>query len=342
MPSIQDSPVPVIDFGLFLNATSPQQRKQVAEQVFHAFRTVGFVYLINHGIPVEMMDDAFAWSKRFFDLPLEEKMKCPHPPSGEYHRGYSGIGKEKVSQMVFDKEKLAELRKAPDVKESFESGSEADTKYPNLWPDPAAISGFREFCVKYFTTARQTQMEVMHAIALGMGIDENFFDIYHTDSTNQLRLLHYPPVEESALRGGEKERIGAHSDFGTLTMLSQDDCGGLEVEDPHHPGIFSPAPPIRGALIVNIGDFLMRWSNDVLKSTLHRVRAPPVKDTDKIDALGATVRMTPPRYSIPYFCSANRDTVIDCIPGCWSETVPKKYEPITAGEYIAMRMNVTY
>jgi len=286
--------------------------------------------------------NVFARSKEFFDLPLEEKMKCPHPPSGSYHRGYSGIGKEKVVQMVFDQESISELRKAPDVKESFECGRENDSLYPNIWPDPAAIPRFSEFCLDYYWTARKTQINILHSIALGMGLDEEYFDPFHTDAQNQLRLLHYPSVEEDLLKSGKKERIAAHSDFGTLTMLVQDQCGGLEVEDPHSPGVFVPAPPVEGALIVNIGDFLMRWSNDTLKSTLHRVRAPPLKKESERKEDDRYVKMTQPRYSIPYFCGANRDVTIDCIPGCWSESNPKKYEPINAEEYIAMRLNATY
>ena len=154
-------------------------------------------------------------------------------------------------------------------------------------------------------------------------------------------------------------------DFSTCTFLFQDDCGGLEVESPvrnlvfsdpvtadsptqRTPGVFLPANPMPGAVVFNIGDFLMRWSNDSLKSTLHRVRAPPplADDTD----------MTRERFSIPYvslpvemvmadnpqFCGANKKMTIDVLPGSYSESVPKKYGPITAGEYVNMRLNATY
>ncbi|KAI9834234.1 MAG: hypothetical protein M1819_003072 [Sarea resinae] len=338
--SPKDSPVPIIDFSKFLNAESHAEKKQTANDIYTAFREVGFVYLVNHGIPLEKVNECFNWSKKFFDLPLEEKMKCPHPPSGSYHRGYSGIGKEKASQMVFDRDNISEVRKVPDVKESFECSREDDDLYPNIWPDPATIPGFADFCMDYYWTARKTQINILHSIAIGMGLEEDYFDPFHTDAQNQLRLLHYPSVEEESLRKGEKERIGAHSDFGTLTILVQDQCGGLEVQDPRSPGCFVPAPPVDGAIIVNIGDFLMRWSNDNLKSTLHRVRAPPIFEGTNDEVTGR--KMTAPRYSIPYFCGANRDATIDCIPGCWSETKPKKYDPINSEEYIAMRLNATY
>jgi len=117
-------------------------------------------------------------------------------------------------------------------------------------------------------------------------------------------------------------------------MLFQDDVGGLEVESPHQKGVFLPAPPIPGAVVFNIGDFLQRWSNDELKSTLHRVRAPPAKAGD--------AGISRERFSIPYFLSADRNKVIDALPGTFDENRPKKYDPITAGEYIDFRLNATY
>lgn len=114
-------------------------------------------------------------------------------------------------------------------------------------------------------------------------------------------------------------------------MLVQDDVGGLEVEDPHNPGTFVPVPPIPGSIVVNAGDFLMMWSNDTIRSTIHRVRSP----TAKSDVI-------PSRYSIPYFCAADLSTVVDCIPGTWSTERPKLYPPTSAGEYILKRLSLNY
>lgn len=233
--------------------------------------------------------------------------------------------------MVFDKPSIAELRKAPDFKESFELGREDDEHTPNIWIPQDALAGFREFMVSYYATCYDTALDILRAIELGMDLAPGFFREYHLKKDNQLRLLHYPPVEAELLRDGKLERIAAHSDFGTMTLLFQDQVGGLEVEDVHEKGKFNPAPYIPGTIVVNIGDFLMRWSNDTLKSTLHRVRAPPMVEG-----------MTKARYSIPYFVTADREKTIDCIPGCWSETIPKKYEPINSAEYIEMRLNATY
>lgn len=134
----------------------------------------------------------------------------------------------------------------------------------------------------------------------------------------------------------EGRRIAAHSDFGTMTILFQDEVGGLEVEDIHEKGKFNPAPHIPGTAVVDIGELLMRWSNDELKSTLHRVRAPPLVEAED------SSRVARPRYSIPYFISPDRDSVIDCLPGCHGPDRPKKYEPITSRDYVSMRLNAIY
>lgn len=119
----------------------------------------------------------------------------------------------------------------------------------------------------FFDTCYNVELDLLRAIEVGMDLPEGFFREYHTKRDNQIRLLHYPPVESELLRDGKMERIAAHSDFGTMTLLFQDEVGGLEVEDMHVKGKFNPAPFIPGTVIVNIGDFLQRWSNDTLKST---------------------------------------------------------------------------
>ncbi|KEF54470.1 uncharacterized protein A1O9_09637 [Exophiala aquamarina CBS 119918] len=322
--------IPIINLEPLRSGT-PEQALDTGRNVYDAFRGVGFAYIKNHGLPQELLDQAFEWSAKFFALSQSDKDKAPHPPYGWWHRGYSGVGREKVVQMVYDKESIADLRKCPDFKESFELGREDDERTPNIWPPEEVLPGFRDFFNRFFETCYKIELDLLRAIALGMGLPENFFQEYHTKRDNQIRLLHYPPVEAELLRNGSMERIAAHTDFGTMTLLFQDQVGGLEVEDIHEKGKFNPAPFIPGTIVVNIGDFLQRWSNDTLKSTLHRVRAPPLVEG-----------ITKARFSIPYFVTADREKTIDCIPGCASEEKPKKYEPINAREYIEMRLNATY
>lgn len=283
-------------------------------------------------------------NKKFFDLPQAVKEMAPHPPQGWWHRGYSGIGREKVVQMVYDETSIGNLRKVPDFKESFEIGRDYNVgRMPNIWLPDEDLPGFKDFFVNFFEQGYQMELDLLRAIAIGMGLDEKFFWAYHTNKDNQIRLLHYPAVEESLLRDGKLERIASHTDFGTLTMLFQDSVGGLEVEDIYEKGKFNPAPYIPGTIVVNIGDFLQRWSNDQLKSTLHRVRAPPFVDAaDDGSAGDAKQRLTQPRRSIPYFVTADHEKMIDTLPGCYGPENPKKYDPINSGEYIAMRLNATY
>ncbi|CAK7204848.1 hypothetical protein SEUCBS139899_007610 [Sporothrix eucalyptigena] len=336
--------IPVIDFAPFYSGR-PEDAAAVGKAVYEAFHDFGFAYISNHCIPEETVKEAFAWNAKFFNLPQTVKEKAPHPPYGWWHRGYSGIGREKVVQMVYDEASIGDLRKVPDFKESFEIGRDYNTnKTPNIWLPEEDLPGFRDFFVKFFEKGYEMELDLLRAIAIGMGLDEKFFWAYHVNKDNQIRLLHYPAVEESLLRDGKVERIASHTDFGTLTMLFQDSVGGLEVEDIYEKGKFNAAPYIPGTIVVNIGDFLQRWSNDQLKSTLHRVRAPPFVNPTTAENGGDAPkqRVTRPRFSIPYFVTADHEKVIDCLPGCFGPSNPKKYEPINSGEYIARRLNATY
>ncbi|KAF7342471.1 Fe2OG dioxygenase domain-containing protein [Mycena venus] len=303
--------------------------------MLRSFRNMGFVYLINHGIPSEKIVQMFELSKTFFSLPTDVKKLAPHPSSGTHHRGYSPPGQEKVVQHLYDPDVLAEHRaSAPDAKESFECGREDDKLMPNIWLPEGVLPGFKETCLDFFWFCYEIELNILRALALGLGLSEEYFLKYHTVPDNQLRLLHYPSVPAEDLDNDLIARIGQHSDFGSITLLLQDGVGGLEVEDPNKAGSFRPAPPVPGALLVNAGDFMMRWSNDTIRSTIHRVRAP--QHSVSVDG------MIPERYSIPYFCCADFSTVVDCIPGTWDEEHPKKYEPISAQEYILKRLAATY
>ncbi|KYK61550.1 hypothetical protein DCS_02692 [Drechmeria coniospora] len=339
-------PIPIIDFAPLLSDDCRQRLyTDAAKELYLAFKNIGFAYIKNYGTPPEVVDEAFAWSHRFFALPQEEKDKVPHPPEGWNHRGYSTVGREKVSQMVFDKAGIAKQRRVPDMKESFEMGNEKAARARNIWPAEEVLPGFRRFFTDFFEACYQLEVKLLRAIAVGMGLDDGFFVDYHRNKDNQVRLLRYPPVEEALLAAGKVDCIGAHTDFATLTMLFQDAAGGLEVERKSQKGRFDKAPYVPGTIVVNIGDFLMRWSNDELTSTMHRVRTSAPADSGEAAESGdgsGPRRMTRERFSIPYFVAADRERIIDCVPGCWGPDRPKKYEPISAGEYADMRLNATY
>ncbi|KAJ4473051.1 flavonol synthase/flavanone 3-hydroxylase [Lentinula aciculospora] len=315
--------LPTVDFAEFKDGDS-KDALEIGQKLFAACRDVGFAYLVNTGIPQEQIDEMFNWSAKLFALPIETKLKASHPPEGWKHRGYSGVGREQVSQLVFDPDELRAIRTGKKI-------------LSNNWIPDEDFPGFQSHAMSFYNTCRGFQLStLLPALALGLDLPKDFFLRYHEANENQLRLLHYPGAPTSVFESGEKGRIGAHTDFGTATLLFQDDCGGLEVETPSQPGVFMPVPPQPGTVVFNIGDFLMRWSNDTLKSTLHRVRAPPRREDDQSDG------MTKERFSMAYFMGADKEKIVECLPGCFGPKKPKKYEPIEAGEYINMRLNATY
>lgn len=258
--------LPIIDFSRWLHGTGAE-KKQVAQELAQACREVGFVYVINHGVSQELLEEAFGWSKKLFDLPTETKMLAPHPPGPDVHRGYSWPGLEKVSQYIHQEGEDSDaedeaLRQVQDCKESYEIGSETLAAQPNQWLPEAVLPGFRAFTTGFYWTCFETAKELLRAIALGLGLDDpDYLVRFHSGENNQLRLLHYPPVETEKLSSNALARMPAHSDWGSITMLFQDDCGGLQVENAKAPGEFVDAAPIPGALVMNVGDLLMRWSN---------------------------------------------------------------------------------
>jgi isopenicillin N synthase-like dioxygenase len=208
-----------------------------------------------------------------------------------------------VSQLA-DRDDVEALRlAAPDLKESLEIGREGEEGCPNMWPstDDEAGREFKSVALEFHDTCKETHTQVMRAIAVGLGIEETWFDRFTDMGDNTLRLLHYPPVKKDVFVQNKLQvRAGEHSDYGMLnptsyhsnvfpfllrsgadvktgsiTLLFQDAAGGLQVESPN--GTFTDATPIPDTIVVNAGDLLARWSNDTIKSTKHRVVEPPRK-----------------------------------------------------------------
>ncbi|KAI9837273.1 MAG: hypothetical protein M1819_000347 [Sarea resinae] len=323
--------IPLIDFSLFLHGT-PRDKAQAAHTILAGFQTAGFIYLKNHGIPTESVSRTFAESAKFFARPAEQKDALAWT-TPESNRGYVTHGREKVTQLG-DKDAVEKLRaRNPDLKESLEIGREGEEGHPNNWPDGYDEEGkvFKKVMLGFFEQCKDLHMQVMQAIALALGLHENYFDTYTDGGDNTLRLLHYPAVHKSAfVKNQGQVRAGEHSDYGSITLLFQDMRGGLQVKSPK--GTYVNATPIPDTIVINAGDLLARWSNDTIKSTLHRVIEPPTPpETDEY----------PARYSIAYFCNPNFDKFIDVIPGT-DEKEPKKYSGINSGQYLVQRLAATY
>lgn len=204
----------------------------------------------------------FETSAKYFRLPLDTKLS-QSMPSIESNRGYSASGQEKLGS------------ESADLKETLHVGRENDKNYPNLWPaEEGELVDFKETIAGFYDFCARMSVEVMRAIAVGLDIDEQYFDGFMSSGDHKLRLLHYPEVNRDVFKSNENQvRAGAHTDYGAVTLLFQDGRGGLQVKTPT--GGYINATPIENAVIVNAGDLLARWSNDTVKSTVHRVVEPP-------------------------------------------------------------------
>ena len=231
-------------------------------------------------------------------------------------------------------EVLKDRENNPDLKESMEIGREGVEGFPNRWPDEADEEGrkFKEVMRRFFLECQEIHRLVMSAIAIGLGLDERFFDDYVAAGDNSLRLLHYPPVKREVFeRNRGQVRAGAHTDYGTITLLFQDNRGGLQVQT--KAGEWKDVAPIEGTAVINAGDLLARWSNDKIRSTMHRVVEPPVpSEGDEY----------PARYSVVYFCNPDDEKTIDALPGTYGNGVEKKYPQVNAKEYLTQRLAATY
>ncbi|PGH04597.1 hypothetical protein GX51_03430 [Blastomyces parvus] len=335
--SKDDLVIPVIDFEPYLTGT-PADRHAVGISITEAFKTSGFLYLKNHGIPPSVVKNIFNISAEFFERPRIEKDSLAWT-TPEANRGYTEMGREKVTQSS-DRDEIQKMRETiPDLKESIEIGREGEDGHPNQWPDKLDDKGreFTEVMKAFFLTCKELHIKVMRAIALGMCLPEHFFDEYTAVGDNTLRLLHYPSVPKSVFRENEGQvRAGEHSDYGSITLLFQDARGGLQVRSPR--GTFVDAVPIADTIVINAGDLLARWANDQIKSTNHRVVEPPPRQGDDENS-----DVHPARYSVAYFCNPDFHKFIEAIPGTFGgELGEKKYEGVNSGEYLVRRLAETY
>ncbi|KAL2838705.1 hypothetical protein BJY01DRAFT_257955 [Aspergillus pseudoustus] len=329
--------IPIIDFAPFLNGT-PAEKHAVAMSIVDAFKTSGFLYLKDHGIPPSIVARVFKSSATFFARPQDEKASLGWT-TPQANRGYVTTGREKLST-VDDLSDPEARRAIPDIKESMEIGREGVEGLPNHWPDSIDDEGkeFKEEMQSFFGLCKDLHVKVMQAIALGMSLPVHFFDEYVDQGDNTLRLLHYPAVHKDIFKTNSGQvRAAEHSDYGSITLLFQDRRGGLQARSPE--GTFVDVTPFTDTVVINAGDLLARWSNDTIKSTRHRVVEPPTAYGEEESDV------YPDRYSIAYFCNPNHDKFIEAIPGTYGEGKDisnAKYPGITAGDYLVQRLAATY
>jgi isopenicillin N synthase-like dioxygenase len=304
--------VPVIDISAFVRG-EPGARERLARAIGLACETIGFLTITGHGVPAGQIERLAATARAFFDLPDGEKTRLRMTPAGA---GYSPLQGEQLAATLG--------KKAPaDLKESLNISADFGAT-----PWPARPAELREACVAYFLAMNRLAGELMRLFATALALPENYFADKIDRSSSFLRIINYPPQVAQPEPG--QLRAGAHTDYGTLTiLLSENVAGGLQVLTRAGEWVDVRVPP--GAFVVNIGDMMMRWTNDRWVSTLHRVVNPP-----------SALRQASRRQSLVFFHNPNPDAVVECLPGCCGPDNPPRYPPITAGEFIAQKSRQAY
>ncbi len=289
---------------------------EVSGELGRSFAEYGFAVIRDHGIPAELIAQAEAMTKAFFALPTEIKQSY-HIAGGGGARGYTPFGKE-----------IAKDAKVHDLKEFWHVGRDlpeghelSEFMAPNIWP--AEVDGFRETFEALYAAFDTAGGRVLEAIALHLGLPQQFFDSTIANGNSVMRLLHYPPMDAAAAQGAI--RAAAHGDINTITLLLGAEEAGLELLTQADEWLAIDPP--EGALVVNIGDMLERLTNGKLRSTQHRVVNP------KGDAA------TRARYSMPFFLHFRPDYMIETLPSCIDPAQPDDHPaPISAHDFLLQRL----
>jgi isopenicillin N synthase-like dioxygenase len=308
--------IPVIALGALRDRSASAA---VAATIGQACRQTGFFYVSEHGIADALLDEVRGQAEAFFALPEAAKKRVSIEHS-RHNRGY----------VPFEAEKLDPARKG-DLKEGFNMGRELAADDPDLvagrpfcgpnqWPP--AMPAFRNALGRYFDAMLALCQDLHRAFALDLGMPGNFFENLIDKPLATLRLLHYPP--HPGTFAPDQYGAAPHTDYGNVTVLLQDMAGGLEVRARN--GEWIAATPLAGTFVCNIGDCLMRWSNDTYVSTPHRV----------VNRSGRR------RLSVPFFLDPNGEAPVACLPSCAGPDRPPLYPPTTGAAYLRERLDATY
>lgn len=302
--------LPIIDL-------SSPDRLSTADSIRQACLDHGFFYVVNHGVDEDLLRSVFEESKKFFLLPIEEKMKLGR----KEHRGYTALYAENLDPSSSNQ---------GDSKESFYIGPIAARNrlnHLNQWPSEETLPSWKLTMESYYEKVLSAGTKVISLIAMALRLDDDFFEKLGAldEPAAFLRLLHYPGKLGDS--GEEIYSASAHSDYGMITLLVTDGVQGLQVcrEKSKQPRVWEDVPGISGAFIVNIGDMMERWTNSLFRSTLHRVM-PTGQE----------------RYSIAFFLDPNEDCLVECVESCCSESSPPRFPPIRSGDYLKERLRLTY
>ena len=305
--------IPVVDLADFISGNS-EKKKKFVEKLGKAFEEVGFVAVRNHGIPDELIDKLYNNVQQFFSLPSEKK-KGFEIPELAGQRGYTSFGKEH-----------AKGSDAPDLKEFFQYGQivPVDHELKSEYPDNVKVADVKEFDKTFFSAYRAFESSgkfLLQAIALYLGLDENYFDDFVEEGNSIVRAIHYPPITnepKSAIRAEQ------HEDINLITLLVGASADGLQILTKNNEWVGVTSLPDQ--IVVNVGDMLQRLTNNKLKSTTHRVVNPP-RDLWHTS-----------RFSIPFFLHPKSSMSLAALQSCIDSTHEKAFGDTTAGEYLDERL----
>ncbi len=305
--------IPSVNLNDFIS-NDPVKKQNFVDAIGKAYEEIGFVALKGHFLDDKLVDDLYGEVKNFFSLPTETKQKYEIPGIGG-QRGYVSFGKES-----------AKGKKEGDLKEFWHFGQyvEDNTDLKAEYPENVNVKelpNFNEVGKEAYKMLEKTAKYVLRALALHLGLEEMYFDNYIHNGNSILRPIHYPPITEEPK---EAVRAAAHGDINLITLLMGAQGRGLQVQN--HNGEWIDAIAESDELMINVGDMLSRHTNNKLKSTIHRVINPPKE-------LWGTSR-----YSIPFFMHPISEMKLDVLEGCIDEENPKKFDDITAGQFLNERL----
>ena len=305
--------IPSVDLADFISE-DPDRKSNFVKAIGKAYEDIGFVALKNHFLSDELVAELYKEVKAFFALPLETKKKYEIKElNGQ--RGYISFGKEH-----------AKGKKEGDLKEFWHFGQEPskDAELSESYPPNVKVEELMDFNhtgMEAYRMLEKTGIYVLRALAIHIGLEEEYFDHWVSNGNSILRPIHYPPIKEEP-KGAV--RAGAHGDINLITLLMGASTGGLQVQ--RKDGEWIDAIPNEDELVINVGDMLERLTNNKLRSTIHRVINPPKSEWDQ------------PRYSIPFFMHPRSDMKLNCLEQCITPENPKQYDDITAGAFLRQRL----
>lgn len=305
--------IPQVDLAQFIHGDEGQ-RTEFVKQLGQAFEEVGFVSVINHGIPQPLIDELYGNVKSFFALPTEEKLNCVMPGTAG-QRGYTSFGQEKAKQAV-----VADLKEFYQYGQTVAEGSPLAEEYPPNVPVPS-MPEFNDMMLRVYRSFEYSGSHLLRAIALHLGLSETYFEDKIAEGNSILRSIHYPPITSEPVNAIRAEQ---HEDINLITLLVGASAEGLQLLNKQGEWLNISAGP--GEIVVNVGDMLQRLTNNKLRSTTHRVVNPP-RDMWHTS-----------RFSIPFFLHPKSSMDLTCLPNCIDADHPIAYEPITAGEYLDERL----